>query len=337
MAQALQSPWPPVRRRGRDGLWGWALALALLWHALAAALLLATSSTRPAPRPRPQPFALRAMDPEQWERNRGARATTKPMPIPPGQTVDVVHGNDQVPTQARYLAESNNRVAKETRARQRPSHDPRPAGKTISNAPAPAEARPSSPPVGGASAMSQVDRMLEEGGLLPRLSPVLGSPATPAEPADRPSDVPSEAEGGGAPSDELTGVAEGDGTQLNTRAWAYAGFLNRIKQAILKTWDPDGRLRAKDPRGNRFGGTDRTTVLHVLLRPDGRLQDVYVAESSGLDFLDAEAVQAFERAAPFPNPPRQLVQNGIIAFAFAFHVTHDWRLAPSARGRGSGG
>jgi hypothetical protein len=29
-------------------------------------------------------------------------------------------------------------------------------------------------------------------------------------------------------------------------------------------------------------------------------------------------VAAFERAAPFPNPPKALVRNGVIAFQFNF-------------------
>ena len=38
----------------------------------------------------------------------------------------------------------------------------------------------------------------------------------------------------------------------------------------------------------------------------------------GLEFLDDEAVEAFKEAEPFPNPPRQLIENGTINFGFGF-------------------
>ena len=53
-------------------------------------------------------------------------------------------------------------------------------------------------------------------------------------------------------------------------------------------------------------------MLSVTLDTEGRVRDLVVTRSSGLDFLDAEAMQAFEKAQPFSNPPRALAQNGII-------------------------
>ena len=42
-------------------------------------------------------------------------------------------------------------------------------------------------------------------------------------------------------------------------------------------------------------------------------------QSSGVDFLDDEAIDAFKKAAPFPNPPKDLVESdGQIHFNFAF-------------------
>ena len=64
------------------------------------------------------------------------------------------------------------------------------------------------------------------------------------------------------------------------------------------------------------------TVLQVALQPDGSLKSVEVSRSSGVDFLDVEAVAAFRRAGPFPNPPRGLVDGdtGLIDFPFGFHI-----------------
>jgi TonB family protein len=50
------------------------------------------------------------------------------------------------------------------------------------------------------------------------------------------------------------------------------------------------------------------------------LKNVSVTRSSGVEFLDKEACEAFQRAQPFPNPPKQLIKDGEISFAFGFHV-----------------
>ncbi len=84
-------------------------------------------------RPPPQQVELRPLSTEQWARNRGALAPEsgeRPRPPPPerkpeekpeqrptGQVVAVAPGNEQRPDEAKYLAERNNRVEKEKKAR----------------------------------------------------------------------------------------------------------------------------------------------------------------------------------------------------------------------------
>ncbi len=126
---------------------------------------------------------------------------------------------------------------------------------------------------------------------------------------------------GAAANDHLQDVAEGDGTFLNTREWKYASFFNRVKQSVGQQWQPSNALRQRDPTGNVYGGRDRNTVLSVTLDQAGRLKDAYVEKSCGLDFLDLEAVKAFERAQPFPNPPPGLLANDqTIRFQFGFYL-----------------
>jgi TonB family protein len=124
---------------------------------------------------------------------------------------------------------------------------------------------------------------------------------------------------GGPAPDKLDGLEEGEGTFLNTRGWKYAGYFNRIKRSLSSTWDPEGAMRARDPTGARFGQHDWLTVLLVKLDERGSLKDVAIQRSSGLDFLDSAAVQAFQRAQPFMNPPRGLAdEHGEIVFNFGF-------------------
>lgn len=124
----------------------------------------------------------------------------------------------------------------------------------------------------------------------------------------------------GAPAnDHLEDVEEGEGTFLNTREFRYAGYFNRLRQAVGENWNPSEKLRVRDPTGTIYSGRDRHTVLSITLDAQGNLRDVHVQKSSGLDFLDLEAIQSFERAQPFPNPPPGLLDDdATVRFTFGF-------------------
>jgi TonB family protein len=245
--------------------------------------------------------------------------------------VDVAPGNDRVPVESKYLAESNNRVKEQTRAREQTQTWSR---ATPTNTPHPTElpsARGRPPPQGQVQAApGLLSSILGRRPFRPFTEPTTPGAAEAAPPNDEPAPVGTAAgsqaaggeltEGGGAPNDALSDVPVGDGTFLNTREWKYAGFYNRVKQAVSARWDPNGRLRA---RNRQVGFQDRLTVVHVTLRPDGTLAEAYVAQSSGLEDLDAEAVRAFEKAQPFANPPAALVKQGAIQFNFSFTLTNN--------------
>ncbi|HEX9290338.1 MAG TPA: TonB C-terminal domain-containing protein [Anaeromyxobacteraceae bacterium] len=124
---------------------------------------------------------------------------------------------------------------------------------------------------------------------------------------------------GGPAPDRLENVEEGEGTFLNTKSWKYAGYINRIKQAVQPFWDPNKAWQSRDPGGTRFTARDYSTLVVVKLDDRGSLKEAVVEKSSGLEFLDSVAVQAFYRAQPFVNPPRGLAdERGEIVFAFGF-------------------
>ncbi len=156
----------------------------------------------------------------------------------------------------------------------------------------------------------------EEGG---RSAP--GKEGLPGQAQLRPSAADYEHLVGGPAPDHLDGVEEGEGTYLNTREWKYASYFNRIKQAVATQWDPNGALVKRDPTGQRYAYKDRLTVLTVTLDDKGVLKDVHVQRSSGVDFLDTTAMEAFRKAQPFVNPPGGLAdQRGEIAFVFGFYL-----------------
>ena len=165
---------------------------------------------------------------------------------------------------------------------------------------------------------------LEQGGVIPEL----GADAQPrpggggAKGGMGPSLMPSEEQLaraiGGGTQDALRDVDDGEETALNSKRWRFASFFNRVKRQVAEHWHPDEVYRQRDPTGAVYGRRNRYTELRIQLKPDGRLSNVALAQPSGLEFLDDEAVEAFKQAEPFPNPPRQLIENGTISFGFGF-------------------
>ncbi|PZR17709.1 MAG: energy transducer TonB [Archangium gephyra] len=342
-----------------------------------------------------KPVVLRGLTAEQFEQNRGpASAQTirderkviakkpkleekkkEPEKIPPGQVVDTAPGNNQVDEKAKFVSETDNKVAKETRAKDQSQTYRNAAPQRTSNQKIDTngDAQADKPSIAGNNGLGTDDRPLKDVAELSKLTmkvpdikkqqeielktsdaegPGLqvsnreerdaikgnsdrwsltpgasgadsdassGHVGQPGAPNLLPSQAVLDKIAGAAPNDYLKDTDEGDGTYLNTRQWKYASFFNRVKQSINQHWNPGDQLRLRDPSGQIYGGRDRYTILAVTLDQNGRLKDAYVEKSSGLDFLDLEAVKAFERAQPFPNPPPGLLaQDSTVKFQFGF-------------------
>jgi TonB family protein len=297
----------------------------------------AVRGERPQPRPRPPaPPPLRVVPPEP-ER-------------PPGQVVEVAPSGDETrpPPESRFLSDRNNTVERETRSRHaapgQPNVLPAPSaeGAKVAAGDRGPDARSAPGRVGPrASEGGEARRDRERLALAPGPGP---GPAREAEQAPEGAGPPAPGDGeggqrqrgrvdlslspealgriaGGPSPDHLEGVEEGDATFLNTRQWKYATYFNRIKQAVAASWDPARALDARDPDRSIYGGKDRLTLLAVTLDDRGAVKSLDVARTSGLDFLDRTAIEAFRRAEPFVNPPRGVVDgNGEIRFQFGFYL-----------------
>jgi TonB family protein len=124
---------------------------------------------------------------------------------------------------------------------------------------------------------------------------------------------------GSGSQDALKDIDDGEETALNSKRWKFASFFNRVKRQVADHWHPEEAYRRGDPTGAVYGSKNRLTVLRVQLKPDGSLANVALEQPSGVEFLDDEAIEAFKQAQPFPNPPRQLVdEGGVINFRFGF-------------------
>jgi TonB family protein len=101
----------------------------------------------------------------------------------------------------------------------------------------------------------------------------------------------------------------------------YSAFFEQVKQSVGKQWDPGAQLRARDPSLKIYGGKDRFTIVNVTLDENGMVKEILVDKSSGVDFLDTEAIESFQRAQPFPNPPPGLLSvNSTVRFQFGFFL-----------------
>jgi TonB family protein len=274
----------------------------------------------------------------------------------PGQVVDLPRPREEKrPDEARFAAEYDSSVAKETRHYGK--FDPKAAQRSPGGA---EESRPAQPPAGSSSSAGALAMRLPSGRTrLHETGPTGAGPATDraGEEQDskpdpeglrtpgagggkrrlpyggQPGEAPDLSMGGLIPTQEQLGRALGSGTQdhlkdvddgdetaLNAKKWRFATFFNRVKEQVRDHWKPAEEYRRRDPTGAIYGQTDRVTLVRVQLRPDGSLAKIAVEHPSGVDFLDDVAVEAFKEAQPFPNPPHQLVdRSGFIDFAFGFY------------------
>lgn len=128
-------------------------------------------------------------------------------------------------------------------------------------------------------------------------------------------DTPQWANIGAQAQDYISGIKESDRTALNTREYLYFGYHQRIRQRLELEWTR--LLRAELIRFYRSGrrladDTEYSTRLMVVLNDRGEITRIKILDMSGTQELDNVAVQAFNKAGPFPNPPKGLVRNGEI-------------------------
>ncbi len=145
----------------------------------------------------------------------------------------------------------------------------------------------------------------------------------PAAPQVRAPDLASGGgEGASATDDHLKDVKTGMQTVLSTREFLYYTYYNRIRSKLTQYWQP--KIREKMERIMKQGRTiastgDKVTRIVIVLDKQGTLRKVQVLGASGVTDLDEAAVEAFRAAAPFPNPPKGMVDtDGTIKIRWDF-------------------
>lgn len=124
-------------------------------------------------------------------------------------------------------------------------------------------------------------------------------------------------------NDYVDDIPLGDLTLLNTTEYKYYGFYFRIRQQLEQHWGLSLKQKAEVlfKSGRRVASDeDRITSVVVQLDDKGNVIDVVVRSTSGLRELDDAAVESFNRAGPFPNPPRGMIKNGRAKIEWGFVV-----------------
>ena len=74
--------------------------------------------------------------------------------------------------------------------------------------------------------------------------------------------------------------------------------------------------------GRNLSQGEYTSVVEVILTPDGLLEDVVIRHSSGIPEFDRAAQTVWSRLRKFPNPPQGLREpDGRVRTQWSFTVT----------------
>ncbi len=124
-------------------------------------------------------------------------------------------------------------------------------------------------------------------------------------------------------NDYVEDIPLGDMTQLNTQEFKYFGFYDRIRQKLEQFWGQSLQEKAKVfyKTGRRMpANTDSITSLKVTLDNSGNIIHVEIRSTSGVREFDDAAIESFNKAGPFPNPPRGMIKNGLAEIEWGFVV-----------------
>jgi len=123
-------------------------------------------------------------------------------------------------------------------------------------------------------------------------------------------------------SDHLSNMKHGAQTLLNTREFAYFSYYQRVRKQLEQYWEPGLRHKLKTmfDRGRHLAqDKEHATRVLVMLNQEGLITKVQVESTSGLMDLDQAAIDAFNKAGPFPNPPSGMIErDGLIHLEWEF-------------------
>lgn len=105
---------------------------------------------------------------------------------------------------------------------------------------------------------------------------------------------------------------------LSSRSVRFFDFFQRVKARVETEWSPNEVWKMNNT-DHASTLRDYLTILNVVLDSEGTLKSLSIKKTSGLGFLDDEALRSFRAASPIPNPPQGIIdEKGEVRFQFGF-------------------
>lgn len=259
----------------------------------------------------------------------------KPVQVPSAQIVQQEDRvNDETPEDSRFLSKHNQKVLTQTQAalngkykNSEESSGEKKSQKVLGKTEKTAEAPETKTARAEKSEPVEKDFLTSEDGFVssgkkPSLKDLTPSFRPSAPHVNAQEIARGGGEGPSATDDHLKDVKTGMQTVLSTREFMYYSYYARIRSKLGQYWQP--KIREKMERIMKQGRTiasegDKITRIIIVLDENGVLQKVQVLGSAGVTDLDDAAVEAFRAAAPFPNPPKGMVEaDGTIKIRWDF-------------------
>ncbi len=124
-------------------------------------------------------------------------------------------------------------------------------------------------------------------------------------------------------NDFIEDLPLGEFSRLNTQEYRFYGFYFRIRQQLETRWGVSLKEKAKQlfKRGGRLPASQNLiTDLEITLDSKGKIVNVNISGSSGVKELDEAATESFNKAGPFPNPPKEMLRGGLAKIKWGFVV-----------------
>lgn len=126
-----------------------------------------------------------------------------------------------------------------------------------------------------------------------------------------------------ANNDYVKDIPLADVTRFNTTEYRHYGFFQRIRSQLELHWGATLKDKAKKiyKTGRQIASeSDFITNIEVYLDQSGKITGINIIGTSGVKELDDAAIESFNKAGPFPNPPKDLISNGTAVIKWGFVV-----------------
>jgi TonB family protein len=110
----------------------------------------------------------------------------------------------------------------------------------------------------------------------------------------------------------IQGVKPGEVTALNTKEFVFFSYFERVRRQLDQAWQPIVKQNVgRILKGGRqlASNSDFVTRTLVTMNERGEILRIQLLEQSGTEDLDQAAIDALNKAGPYPNPPRGLIDS----------------------------